>query len=158
MNRPILSMAAYLALALGCTAAPPADLTDADQQAIREFFEEVGRTLSPEDNQAWANTFTEDAVLMFEDAPTIRGREALRAWGEDTTATGSPVALSVTFSDLGIHGGGDWAWVTAIATASFEGVEGQVSLRQLTVLERQADGGWLTAAVHVSANPPPMAN
>ncbi len=147
-----------LILALGCTSPPPAELTDADRDAIRQYLDEVARNLSPEDNEAWANGFTEDGLMMFENTPTIRGRQALRAWGEDTTETGSPVALSVSFSDIEIHGSGDWAWVTTNSTATFEGVDGPVALKQLVVLERQPDGTWLTAAAHVSSNLPPPGN
>ena len=158
MTRTFLCTAACLALALGCTPPPPAELTDADRDAIQQYLDEVARNLSPEDNEAWANGFTEDALLMFENTPTIRGRQALRAWGEDTSETGSPVALSVSFSDIEIHGSGDWAWVTTSSTATFQGVERPVALKQLLVLERQPDGTWLTAAAHVSSNMPPPGN
>ncbi len=121
-------------------------------------MDELARNLSPEDNEAWANGFTEDGLMMFQNTPTIRGREALFEWGEDTSETGSPVALSVSFSDIEIHGSGDWAWVTTNSTATFEGVEGPVSLKQLAVLERQADGTWLAASVHVSYIAPPPGN
>ncbi|MCH7717517.1 MAG: SgcJ/EcaC family oxidoreductase [Gemmatimonadetes bacterium] len=158
MTRTFLFTAACLALSLGCAPSSPAELTDADREAIRQYWDEVARNLSPEDNEAWANGFTEDAVLMFQDTPTKRGREVIRAWGEDSGETGSPVALSVSFSDIEIHGSGDWAWVTTNSTATFEGVEGPVHLRQLAVLERQPDGTWLTAAAHVSSNVPPPGN
>ncbi len=158
MTRTFLFTAACLALTLGCAPRSPAELTDADRDAIRQYLDEVARNLSPEDNEAWANGFTEDGLMMFENVPVIRGRQAIRAWGEATGETGSPVALSVSFSDIEIHGSGDWAWVTTGATATFEGVEGPVSLKQLAVLERQADGTWLAAAVHVSSNAPPPGN
>ena len=95
---------------------------------------------------------------MFQNTPTIRGRQAIRAWGEDTSETGSPVALSVSYSDIEIHGSGDWAWVATSSTATWEGVEGPVFGKQLFVLERQADGTWLAAAEHVSSNQPPPSN
>ena len=158
MTRTFLFTAACLALALGCTPPPSAELTDADRDAIRQFLDEVARNLSPEDNEAWANGFTEDGLMMFQNTPVIRGRQAIRAWGEDTSETGSPVALSVSFSDIEIHGSGDWAWATSNVVATFEGVEGPVALKQLVVLERQPDGTWLTAAAHVSSDLPPPGN
>ncbi len=158
MTRTFLFTAACLALNLGCAPPPTAELTDADRDAIRQYLDEVARNLSPEDNEAWANGFTEDGLMMFQNTPVIRGRQAIRAWGEDTSETGSPVALSVSFSDIEIHGSGDWAWVTSSASATFEGVEGPNRLKQLLVLERQPDGTWLTAAVHVSSDQPPPGN
>ncbi|MCH2472298.1 MAG: hypothetical protein MK486_20125, partial [Gemmatimonadetes bacterium] len=61
----------------------------------------------------------------------------------------------ISFSDIEIHGSGDWAWVTTSITATLQGVEESVSMKQLAVLERQPDGTWLTAALHLSADGPP---
>ncbi len=158
MTRTFLFTAACLAIALGCAPPAPTELTEDDRDAIRQYMDEVARNLSPEDNEAWANGFTEDGLMMFQNTPTIRGRQAIRAWGEDTSATGSPVALSVSFSDIEIHGSGDWAWATSNVVATFEGIDGPVALKQLVVLERQPDGTWLTAAAHVSSNLPPPGN
>ena len=154
MTRTFLSTAACLALALGCTPPAPAELTEDDLAAIQHRFDENARHLSPEDNEAWANDFTEDVQFMFQNGPVIRGRQALRAWGEDTSETGSPVALSVSFSDIEIHGSGDWAWATSNSVATLEGVEGLNRLKQLYVLQRQPDGTWLIAAAHTSPDLP----
>ncbi len=147
-----------LILALGCTSPPPAELTDADRDAIRDYFGELARILSPEDNEAWANTFTEDGLFMVPNQPRLRGREALRAWGEDNSETGSGALLSISFSDIEIHGSGDWAWVAVSQVLTLEGVEGPVRGKGLGVLRRQADGTWLTAAAHVSDDQPPPGN
>ena len=158
MTRTFLSTAACLALALGCTPPAPVELTEDDLAAIRHRFDENARHLSPEDNEAWANDFTEDVQFMFQNTPVIRGRQALRAWGEDTSETGSAVVLSVSFSDIEIHGSGDWAWATSNYVATLEGVEGPVPGKQLFVLRRQADGTWLIAAAHVSSDLLPPGN
>ncbi len=160
MTRTLLRTAACLglALALGCTPPPSAELTDADRDAIRQHYDEVARILSPEDNEAWANGFTEDGQFMVPNQPTIRGREALRAWGDATGETGSGVVLSASFSDLEIHGSGDWAWVTVSQVLTLEGVEGPVRGKVLAVLRRQSDGTWLTAAAHASSDQPPPGN
>ena len=155
MTRTFLGAAACLCLALGCTSPPSAELTEDDLNAIRHRFDEVARHLSPEDNEAWANDFTEDVQFMFPGASTIRGREPLRAWGEDTSDTGSLVALSASYSDIEIHGSGDWAWATSSYVMTVEGVEGTVPGKQLLVLKRQADGSWLIAAAHASSDLPP---
>ncbi len=156
MTRTFLRTAACLALALalGCSPPPSAELTEDDLAAIRHRFDEVARHLSPEDNEAWANDFTEDGQIMYSGWPTIRGREALYEFGEND----SPVALSASFSDIEIHGSGDWAWATSRTVLTFEGVEGPVPGKQLVVLQRQSDGTWLTAAVHASSDLPPPGN
>ena len=158
MTRTFLRAAACLFLALGCTPPPSAELTEDDLTAIRHRFDEVARHLSPEDNEAWANDFTEDAQFMIQNTPLLRGRPAIREWGEDTSDTGSGVVLSASFSDIEIHGSGDWAWATSSYVITVEGAEGPDHGKQLVVLRRQADGSWLTAAVHVSSDLPPPGN
>lgn len=158
MKRTALFVTACLVFVAGCAPSSPAELTDADRNAIRQLMDELARSLSPEDNEAWANTFTEDAVLMFPDAPTMRGRQVLKAWGEDSGETGSPVALSVSYSDIEIHGSGDVAWLTANSTAELEGLDEPSSARNLIVLERQPDGTWLQAASSLSFTPSPSGN
>ncbi len=158
MTRAFLFTAACLAVTLGCAPRSPAELTDADRDAIRDYYDELTRNLSPEDNEAWANGFTEDGLFMVPNQPTIRGREALRAWGEATGETGSGVVLSASFSDIEIHGSGDWAWVTVSQVLTLEGVEGPARGKALAVLRRQSDGTWLTAAAHASDDQPPPGN
>ena len=155
MTRTFLFTAACLALALGCTPRSPAELTEDDLAAIRHRFDELARHLSPEDNVAWSQDYTEDVQFMFAGIPMIRGREALYEWGEND----SPVALSASFSDIEIHGSGDWAWATSSYVITAEGVEGPLLGDQLLVLERQADDTWLiTTAAYVSSDPPPPGN
>ena len=154
MTRTFLRAAACLCLALGCTPPPSAELTEDDLTAIRHRFDEMARHLSPEDNEAWSRDYTEDGQLMFPGTPMIRGREALREWGE----TGSGVVLSASFSDVEIHGSGDWAWATSSYVLTAEGAEGPDHGKQLVVFRRQPDGTWLTAAAHVSSDLPPPGN
>ena len=156
MTRTFLRTAACLTLtlALGCTPPPSGELTEDDLAAIRHRLDELVQHLSPEDNVAWSQDYTEDAQFMWEGRPMIRGREALYEFGEND----SPVALSASFSDIEIHGSGDWAWATSTTVLTFEGVEGPSPGKQLVVLQRQPDGTWLTAAVHASSDLPPPGN
>ncbi len=141
-----------LALTLGC--APTAtELSEEDLAAIRLRFDEVARHVSAEDNAAWANDFTEDAVFMIANTPAVRGRAAIQEWGE----TGLNVT-SLTFSDIQIHGSGDLAWATSAYSMTVEGVPEPDTGKQLVLFQRQADGSWLTLAASVSSDlPPPVA-
>ncbi len=143
MTRTFLFTAACLVLALGCTPPPSAELTEDDLAAIRHRFDELARHLSPEDNVAGSPDYTDDVQFLFVGMPMFRGRDALYEWGEND----SPVALSASFSDIEIHGSGDWAWATSSYVITAEGVDGPVLGDQLLVLERQADDTWLIAAV-----------
>jgi ketosteroid isomerase-like protein len=151
MTRMLCYTAAGIVLTLGCTSATSEEFTDADRDAIREYYNELARILTPEDNRAWADGFTEDAIFMVQDQPWIRGREALYAWGEGDR---SGAVLSATFSDIEIHGSGDWAWVTSRQTLTIEGVEEPVIGKALVVFQRQPDGTWLQAAASGSNDQP----
>jgi ketosteroid isomerase-like protein len=149
MTLTVLPKATLLALALGC-ASGGAEFTADDEAAIRQLHDDLAAALTPEDNDAWSQLFTEDVQFMFGATPTIRGRGPLREWGE----TGSPVALSASFSDIEIQGSGDWAWSTSNYVVTVEGIDEPIPGKQLVVLERQPDGHWLMAAAHASASIP----
>ena len=125
------------------------ELSATDLTAIRQRFDEVARHVSAEDNAAWANDVTPDAVFMFGNAPAVRGREAIQRWGES-----GPRVTSFTFSDLQIHGVGDLAWATSAYSSTMEGILVPDTGKQLVVLQRQADGSWLTIAASVSTDLP----
>ena len=65
---------------------------------------------------------------------------------------------SLTFSDIQIHGSGELAWATSAYSLTTEGVPEPDTGKQLVVLQRQADGSWLTLAVSVSSDLPPPEN
>jgi len=143
-------------LVLGCATTPASEgLTDADRDAIRQYYVELARVLSPEDNDAWLKGFTADAVFMVQDQPTIRGHDALDAWGKGDR---SGFVLSAAFSDIEIHGSGDWAWVTVKQVLTLQGVDEPVPGKALAVFQRQPDGRWLTAAVSGSNDQPVSGN
>jgi ketosteroid isomerase-like protein len=145
-------------LALGCNTPPApapasAELSEADLAAIRHRFDEVARHVSAEENAAWANDFTEDAIFMYMNTPALHGRAAIQQWGE----TGVKVT-SLTFSDIQIHGSGDLAWATSAYSLRAEGLPNPDTGKQLVVLERQPDGSWLTRSASVSSDLPPPGN
>jgi len=125
------------------------ELSKADLAAIRERFDAVARHISANDYEAWSNDFTADGVFMFMHAPVVRGRKAMREWGE-----AMPRVDRLTFEGIEIHGGGDTAWGTSAYHVTFQGNPAPDTGKQLLVPRRQADGGWLTAAASVSSDTP----
>ena len=142
------SIAIGVALLLGCTPAP-AELSDADRDAIRQHLEDLARHVAADDNVAWANDYTEDGIFMIANTPPLRGRAALQAWGE----SGREV-IDISFSDYEISGAGDLAWATSAISVTVAGAPDPDTAKQLLVLERQSDGSWLVAAASVSSDLP----
>jgi ketosteroid isomerase-like protein len=138
-----------IAFTLGCTT-PARDLSEEDLTAIRERLDDFASHGGSEDNVAWANDFTEDGIFLIGNTPALRGRAAIQKWGE----TGVKLT-SLTFSDIQIHGSGDLAWATCATSSTLEGVTEPDTGKELFVLQRQADGSWLTVAVSVSYDLPP---
>ena len=148
MKNRLFSTVIAAALVVGCTSEPAA-LTDADRAAIRELMDQVVRHVAAEDNEAWANDFTEDGIFMFANTPVSRGRQAIQAWGES-----GPRVIDISFSNIEISGEGNLAWVTSAISVTVDGAPGPDTAKQLVVVERQADGAWLSVAAHVSSDLP----
>jgi ketosteroid isomerase-like protein len=142
----------WVVFAFGCAPQPQA-LSEADEAAIRAHLDKIAQHDSPEDNAAWANDFIPDGIFMIEGSPILRGRAAIQQRGE----TNERVA-SVTFSNIDIRGSGDTAWVTGAQSPLLEGQTTPQIGEFLGVVQRQADGSWLTAAASVSSDSPPPAN
>ena len=72
MTRTFLFTAACLALTLGCTPPPSAELTEDDRDAIRQFLDEVARNLSPEERGASGPSPVRNGAA-YRDDPANRG-------------------------------------------------------------------------------------
>ena len=147
----VITRLALLALTTGLGCAPQsADLSTADVAAIQHRFDEVASHYAQRDYAAWASDFTPDGVFMFANAPASRGRAAIQKFGE-----AGPKAISLTFSDIQIHGSGSSAWATSAYTIKAEGAPMGDTGKQLVVFQRQPDGSWLTLAASASSDLPP---
>jgi ketosteroid isomerase-like protein len=136
---------------VGCVPQQQA-LSENDLAGIQTLLETVQRTVSAEDNAAWANTFTTDGRFLYANMPPLRGRPAIQQWGES-----GPRVTSLVFSDVEIEGAGDTAWATGVQTLMVDGSPAPDRGKWLMVMQRQADGSWLTAAASVSSDSPPPA-
>jgi ketosteroid isomerase-like protein len=147
----VIARLALFALTTGLGCAPPsAELSPADVAAIQHRFDEVASHVTKREYAAWASDFTPDGVFMIGNAPASRGRAAIQKFGE-----AGPKAISLTFSDVQIHGSGSLAWATSAYTFKAEGAPMDDTGKQLIVFQRQPDGSWLTLAASASSDLPP---
>lgn len=131
-----------LFLCIGCTAGEEPDV-ERDEEAIRVLFTQATEANNQEDADAWADLFTEDAVLMPQGGPVIQGREALLASEKtlndqfDANITITPIEIVVT---------GDWAFARTEVKGSKTPAEGGepsvVDAKELLILRRQPDQSW----------------
>ncbi len=98
------------------------------------------------DVDAYADSFTEDAVLLHPDTPQIRGTDAIRAYATSVFSAVSVTKLQLT--PIVVDGIGGFAFEVGIQQLVIEPSDGKFkSERQhLHVYRKQSDGTWRVAA------------
>ena len=152
MRKIVISLAALLALAVsGC--APQADV-EADTAAVKKWFDESTAALNANDGSI-VDLGTEDAVVMYADAPAVTGRDALRA---RQRAIYEQATFEETRSVDEVVISGDWAFVRWAGTGTMtpkDGSEPSVFDRKgIAILQRQPDNSWKMARVIWNSNQP----
>lgn len=140
---------------------PPAEgLTDGpaeDVAAVRATADSWAAAQDAGDVDALVAPYAEDAVSMGEDAPTVTGRDAIRAALESETATTDASDSAATVDAVEVDG--DWAWArghfTTTATPAEGGTAQTVVGKWLNVLERTDDGWKIKVAMWNRDAPPP---
>lgn len=119
-------------------------LSDKDVAAIKAIGPALDKTNLSSDYIALTGLFTEDAMLMGPNGPTIQGRSALLELLESSGMTVSE--HKVKFVEVGGYGDLAYAIGTWVETFSYEGnepvkEEGKI----LGILRKQPNGSWLIA-------------
>ncbi len=117
-----------------------------DIAAIERFLETAGEAVTQGDVEAEINRFTDDGIYMWPDAPSIEGREQLRALFERRFAMVEARLESKTDE---IEVAGDWAFErgTSVAYIRLQGQDhvDTVHSKYINILRRQPDGSWKIA-------------
>ncbi len=146
-------VATLLVLAVsGC--APQVDV-EADTAAVKKWFDESTAALNANDGSI-VDLGTEDAVVMYADAPAVTGRDALRARQQ---AIYDQATFEENRSMDEVVVAGDWAFVRWAGTGTMtpkDGSEPSVFDRKgIAILQRQPDNSWKMARVIWNSNQPP---
>ncbi|MEW5974581.1 MAG: DUF4440 domain-containing protein [Acidobacteriota bacterium] len=139
----ILLLVGGISLA-GCQPTQPAGpsvLSEADKAAIESSSQAFLKGFRAADWNAVSALYTEDAVLMPPNAPTVQGKEAIgKFFGS------MPPAAAFDLQNVEIDGREDLAFVrgTYRMTLSVGGGEPVVDAgKYLEIRRKQADGSWL---------------
>jgi uncharacterized protein (TIGR02246 family) len=116
---------------------------DDDLQAIRKLGEEFFAAVAAADLDRRLATMDPDTVIMPPDRPSIVGKEEIRRLSHDYSSVFQE-KCSVVYDE--VETVGNWGFVRATVTGtrtykSGGGVE-NVSLKNLWIVKRQADGQW----------------
>ena len=131
-----------LMLVSACQTVPPEGLTVADQEAIYELTLRYQATVRAGDRAAWIELWTTDAEYQVPEAPTLVGRDRIRA---DMELFPTPTEMNLTINES--DGSGNWAWARGnwdfFAAATEDMAEIRLAGSVLFVLKKQLDGTWL---------------
>ena len=127
----------------GCTAAPPAQDTEADKAKLQADALSWFDFYAKADGEGMANLYAEDALLMPPGAPAQTGRAAIRTFlGEDAAKTRS-AGLSIKNGTVtGAEVSGDTGWISgnySVVDASGAVVDSGSYLS----VHRRTNGVWL---------------
>jgi ketosteroid isomerase-like protein len=145
-RQPALGAVA-LALILGCRPAPK--FTAQDESMVRGIFDSTVMWIQQGNYAAWAGQFAEDAVFLPPNGPAVQGRAAIQAWGE-----ANPGVVRFEFTDVRVHGEGDFAWGTSTIVFAYAGMPADTS-KQLVVFHRDPMASWQVVAVSFNSDTPP---
>jgi uncharacterized protein (TIGR02246 family) len=116
---------------------------DDDLQAIRKLGEEFFAAVGAADLDRRMATMDPDAVIMPPDRPSVVGKEEIRRLSHDYSAVFQE-KCSVVYDE--VETVGDWGFVRATVTGTRTHKSGgeveNVSLKNLWIVKRQADGQW----------------
>lgn len=150
---------AWFAL-VGCTPAPappPPDTRAADEAAIRAAIEQWVAAARAKDPAGFLKVYAEDAVVMMEDAPDLRGMEALRD-GITGMMQDPHFALEFVVDKVVVARSGDLAYETGAYTMTMSDPEQKPVTEKghyAVVWEKQPDGAWKVVVDVPVSDPPP---
>jgi ketosteroid isomerase-like protein len=130
--------------------------THDDVEAIKRAGEEFFAGVNAGDLDRRMSTMAPDAIIMPPDRPSIVGKEEIRRLSQDYQARFEEKCI-LAYDE--IETAGNWGFVRATVTAmrtskSGGGVE-KVSLKNLWIVKRQADGEWKFWRIMFNRNHPP---
>lgn len=150
-----------LALA-GCAQQPapqasaPPDTRAADEAALRTLIKDWSASAQAKDVAKFVSFYADDAVLMLEDAPDIKGIAALRE-GIAGMMQDPAFALSFEPDNVVAARSGDLAYETGTYSMTMTGSDKKPATEKghyVVVWRKQADGAWKVALDAPVSDPP----
>jgi len=153
MKKQIIILFAIVLISLSHMACQ-APSTESETVAIKKILlKDYIEAENAGDVNAKLSLFTDDAVLMPPNEPTVSGKDAIRSWQQ---ATYDQVALQVTDTLEELKLFGDWGFARGSYSADINLKAGgklpQEDGKFLVIIKRQPDGFWKIACDMWSSN------
>lgn len=141
---------AAVVVTVGCRSRS-ADFTAQDEATIRGMFDARVADIRAGDWVKWASQHAEDCIVQPANAPTIKGRAALLAWGRSF-----PPIDSFSLADIQVWGEANVAYATSAYTLKLRNLPVDKG-KELFVFRRPPGGQWQVVAFSLSSDLPPQA-
>ena len=120
--------------------------SDADIASVRAFLADAEKKFNTNDPNVFMPIFTDDAVIMGQGSPDIKGHDAIRAEYAKALAQ---VGMELTFASGEVRVLGDLAYEQGTYTVKMldkgsHKVVQELKNRHIHILRRQPDGTWKT--------------
>jgi uncharacterized protein (TIGR02246 family) len=136
--------------------APPADTRAADEATIRAAIRDWSAAAKAKDAAKFVSFYAPDAVLMIEDAPDMRGIEALRT-GVTAMMQDPNFALSFEADTVVVARSSDVAYETGTYAMTMTGPHKKPATENghyVVVWQKQADNTWKVVRDNPVSDPP----
>lgn len=153
-NTSLILVSFLVLLAVGCSNTPapvaaPPDTRAADVQAIKDLEAAWVKDAATKDAAKWASYYTDDAAGLFPGAPTVTGKDAIKA-GIAPMLADPNFALTFEATRTEASKGGDMVYSYGTYTMTMTNPKTKKSATDhgkfLTVYTKQADGSWKAVA------------
>lgn len=146
-------------LTSACAQAGPAELSEADAEAVREASRQYTQLARDTAWARWGTMFTDDAVFLPPNSPAVEGAAAIEAWGRTF-----PPIKDLRIEPTEVVGRGDLAFARgrySMVIMVPNQPEQPDSGKYIEIWRRQSDGSWklfrdiFNSDVPLPAPPPP---
>ena len=153
-RRSLFACLGLLALTGACTSTVP-DTREADVKAVKNVEAAWVKDIATKDVDKFARYYSDDASLLMPNAPTISGRENIRAALKPLLADPN-FALTFQATRAEASKGGDFVYTVGTYSMTMSRpADKTVATDQgkyLTVFQKQSDGSWKAVADMINSN------
>jgi len=154
--RSLFACIGVFALAAACTSTVP-DTRDADIKAVKDAEAAWVKDIATKDVDKFASYYSDDASLLMPNAPTINGRENIRAALKPMLADPN-FALTFQSTRAEASKGGDFVYTVGTYSMTLSRPSDKKAVtdkgKYLTVFKKQRDGSWKAVADMISSDMP----
>jgi len=144
-------------LLAGCSNVSPTEDRNAAIQSIKETEASWGKEMAAKDVEKWAAFYTDDGSVLLPNAPTITGKDNIRAALKPLVADPN-FALTFSSTKVEVARSGDFGYSHGTYSMTLTDAHTKQPVtdrgKYLTVFRKEADGKWKAVEDMISSDMP----